>query len=162
MNFVALQATVQAMDAMKLLAAWRAPAAAILLALPLTTCSSATDPVTTVWSGTLASVGASIITGTVGAVTQGGRTSATVQIRKGTPGETYGWRIDSGSCGGSGQIQGGTALYPGLTADPSGSASADAGLSAILTQGSSYAARVFRGSGAGEEIVACGELEESR
>jgi hypothetical protein len=123
-------------------------------------CSSGTAPVTTVWEATLSPVSGSVVTGTAGAVTQSGRTAATIQIRKATAGETYGWRIDSGTCSATGQIQGGAALYPPLSPDGSGTASADAGLPGAFDPGSHYAARVYRmGAGSGEEIVACGDLQ---
>ena len=130
------------------------------LLIASTGCSSSTEPVTTVWEGNLSSVAGSGITGTVGAVTQSGRTAVTIQIRKATAGETYGWRIDSGECSGTGQIQGGAALYPALTPDATGSASADAGLPGTFDSGGQYAARVFlTGSGAAGEVVACGDLQ---
>ncbi len=100
-----------------------------------------------------------MVAGTAGAVTQSGRTEATIQIRKATAGETYDWRIDSGTCSDAGQIQGGTALYPPLTADGSGTASADAGLPGVLDPGSHYAVRVFRTGSGGGEVAACGELQ---
>jgi hypothetical protein len=122
-------------------------------------CSSGTDTESAVWTATLAPLSGGLITGTAGAVTEAGRTAATIQIRKATAGETYGWRIDSGPCSGSGQIQGGAALYPELTPDGSGAASANAGLPGLLDAGMLYAARVFLVStSGGEEIVACGDL----
>jgi len=134
-------------------------AASLLLAVSAA-CSSGTEPQTTVWQATLAPVSGSAITGTAGAVTQSGRTAVTIQIRKATAGETYGWRIDSGTCSGTGQIQGGVALYPPLSPGGSGTATADAGLPGTFDPGSRYAARVFRsGAGGGEEVVACGDLQ---
>lgn len=135
------------------------PTPATLLLLCTVACSSPIRPSATVWTGSLDPLGGSGITGTVGAVSQGGRTSATVEIRKATAGETYGWRIDTGVCGGSGEIQGGAALYPDLTADEGGSASAEAGLSSVLKSGSPYAGKVFRVEGG--EIVACTELVQT-
>jgi hypothetical protein len=134
--------------------------AALVLLVASTGCSSSTEPGSGVWEATLSPVPGSAITGTAGAVTQSGRTAATIQISKAAAGETYGWRIDSGSCSGTGQIQGGAALYPVLTPDGSGTASADAGLPGRLDPGSPYAARVYRtGAGSGEEVVACGDLQ---
>jgi len=129
--------------------------AALLLAAA--GCSSSTDPGNVAWEATLAPVAGSGITGTAGAVTQAGRTAATIQIRKAMAGETYGWRIDSGGCDGSGSIQGGSALYPELTPDGSGTASADAGIPGTLDRGTSYAVRVFVAGAA--DIVACGDLQ---
>jgi len=158
LNFVALQASVQAMNGVRSIGKRRTGAAFFVL-LVSAACSSGTEPGATVWEATLSPALGSEITGTAAAVAQSGRTAATIQIRKATAGETYGWRIDSGTCSGTGQIQGGAALYPQLTPDGSGSASADAGLPGVLDPGTRYAARVFRtGAGSGEEVVACGDL----
>ena len=139
---------------------WRISASALLLVVSATACSSSTEAAPTKWNGTLAPVGGSAITGTVGAVSSAGRTAITVRIRKATPGATYGWRIDTGTCDGSGEMQGGTAQYPVLTADAAGSASADAGISSVFAAGSRYAGRVFAMGGGVEEIVACGDLRQ--
>ena len=138
----------------------RTSATAILLLLSAAACSSSTEAAPTKWSGSLTSVGGSAITGTVGAVSYAGRTEITVQIRKATPGAAYGWRIDTGTCSGTGEIQGGVAQYPTLTADPAGTASADAGIASLFSPGSQYAARVFSEAGGAEEIVACGDLRQ--
>ena len=135
-------------------------ATAILLLIPVAACSSGTEVAPTKWSGALTPVGGGTITGTVGAVSSAGRTEITVQIRKATPGATYGWRIDTGTCSGSGEIQGGAAQYPVLTPDPAGTASADAGIASLFSSGSQYAARVFAADGGSEDIVACGELRQ--
>ena len=84
-----------------------------------------------------------------------------MEIRQGVTGVLYGWRISSGTCQTEGTIQGGNAAYPLLQADESGVASEAAILSAVFRSKDPYAARVYRtlGSG-GEEILACGVLEE--
>ncbi len=135
-------------------------AATLVLLLASAGCASSTEPGNAVWEATLSPVSESAVAGTAGAVTQAGRTAATIQIRKATAGETYGWRIDSGACDGTGQIQGGAALYPLLTPDGSGTASAEAGLPGTFDAGGHYAARVFRmEAGAEGEIVACGDFQ---
>jgi hypothetical protein len=158
LNFAGLHASVQQMNRVHFFGK-RCTGAAFALLVVSVGCSSGTGPDPTVWQATLSPESGSVVRGTAGAVTQSGRTAATIQIRKATAGETYGWRVDSGRCSGTGQIQGGAALYPPLIPDGSGTASADAGLPGVFDPGSAYAARVFRVGSGGEEVVACGDLQ---
>ena len=100
---------------------------ALLLALPLADCTSGTEPVLTLWEGTLAPSVAGGITGTVAAVTQFGRTLVSIEIRQGQEGATYGWRINAGSCQSAGALQGGAAVYAPLVADEAGAATSAEG-----------------------------------
>jgi len=143
---------------------FRLPGPAILvlsLALLLPGCDSPTEPTATLWEGTLAAVPPATVVGSAAAVAQFGRTLASLGIRMATEGVTYGWRIETGTCQAPGQIQGGEAMYPLLTADEVGVADADAVVAGLLRSGSSYVVRVLRDpGGSGEQAVACGQLLE--
>ena len=130
--------------------------------LAFSACSTSTDPTTSLWEATLSPILPSVVSGNAAAVAQFGRTEASVEIRQGEPGTFYGWRINAGTCDGEGALQGGIAAYPLMEADETGIASADALLSTVLRSGGSYAARVYLPlSGGGQEILACGNLQES-
>jgi hypothetical protein len=97
----------------------------------------------------------------VAAVTQFGRTEASIHITDAEPDSTYSWRIDAGTCDASGKTQGGVATYPLLTPGASGSAATDAVLAAVFRPDHDFAARVIlQGPGGAETVVACGVLEE--
>ncbi|MFH1764700.1 MAG: hypothetical protein ABIF09_10955 [Gemmatimonadota bacterium] len=122
-------------------------------------CSSPTEISVLKWEGTLAPTPLSIITGRAAAVTQFGRTETSILIEDAEMGTTYGWRIDSGDCQGSGVIQGGPAQYPPLVPGEAGIVSGKTTLSEVFKADGEYAARVFRpGDDGSEEIMACGEL----
>lgn len=122
-------------------------------------CSSPTEVSVLKWEGTLVPTPLSIITGRAAAVTQFGRTETSILIEDAELGTTYGWRIDSGDCQGSGVIQGGPAQYPPLVPGEAGIVSGKTTLSKVFKAGEKYAARVFRSADDGpEEIMACGEL----
>ncbi len=127
----------------------------------LTGCSTGSEPENTFWEGILFPVLPSAVTGVAAVVTQFGRTDASVEIQEAEAGVLYGWRIDSGTCEAQGQIQGGTAAYPFIEPDESGVGRRNAVLSSVFISGGSYAARVYLPiDGGGEEVVACGKLEE--
>ncbi|MFO8173251.1 MAG: hypothetical protein R6T96_03140 [Longimicrobiales bacterium] len=133
----------------------------VVLLLVLSACSSGTEPVATLWEGNLIPSTPGGLTGTVAAVSQFGRTLVSIQIRQAEAEETYGWRVESGSCQDPGQILGGEALYPPLVTDQAGSAIQDTSLATLFRSGSFFAAVVFRqGQGGTEEILACGDLQE--
>lgn len=135
----------------------------VLLVVPLLgSCSDATGPILTFWEGDLDPIRPSFVGGRVVAVTQHGRTLAGIAIEDGEPGVTYGWRIDSGTCAEPGEIQGGPVAYPPLLPGQSGSASAETSLSALFKSGRRFAGRVFLTlAGGSEQIVACGNLDET-
>ena len=132
-----------------------------LFALFFLACSSSTEPAVTLWEATLSPVLPGGLTGQVAAVTQFGRTEASIEIHQAETGQTYGWRIQSGTCQSAGVLQGGAAVYPILTPDEAGNAGADVILSAVFRRRSTFAARVYQDlPGGGEEILACGDLVE--
>lgn len=114
------------------------------------------------WEGDLVPVLPATVGGQVAAVSQFGRTEASIQITDAEPNRTYSWRIDSGTCQGTGTVQGGPAAYPPLTAGGSGTGSANAVLAGVFKPNQQFAARVLRADGAGAgEVVACGDLQET-
>lgn len=133
----------------------------MLAASLLSGCSSSTAPVITTWEGDLAPEFPSVLGGRVAAVTQFGRTQISIQIEEGEPGVTYGWKVNAGTCQTEGEIQGGTASYPPLAPGPSGTASGETTVAEVFRSGDSYAARVYRSTGNGEVVVACGALRQT-
>ena len=137
------------------------PPGVAVLSLLVGSCSTGTEPLYTFWEGDLSPVPPANVTGTVVAVTQFGRTEASVEIRLGQPESLYGWRIDSGTCEQDGLLQGGIASYPLMETDEAGAATEDALLSNKFRPGNRYAARIYRPLEGGEqEVVACGDLTE--
>lgn len=128
----------------------------------LVTCSGSTEPLVAFWEGNLTPIPPSFVDGQVVAVTQHGKTDVGITIGSGEAGVAYGWRIDSGSCQENGVILGGPAAYPPLLPGQGGSASAETSLSALFKAGRHFSGRVFRSADGGlEQVVACGELEET-
>ncbi len=136
--------------------------AVVGLCLPILGCGSATEPVLTTWEGELSPRPPGFIEGQVAAVTQFGRTQASIQIRNGNPDVVYTWRINAGTCDQEGLIQGGLASYQPLTPGEGGTAEANAVLDAVFRPGDQFAARVLRPDGGSETVVACGTLEQTR
>lgn len=126
-------------------------------------CDSAVEPSLTTWEGNLLPVFPSTVTGQVAAVTQFGRTTASIQIMEAEPEVTYGWRINLGTCEEEGLIRGGVAVYQPLNPGELGSAEGAAVMDVPFRDGQQLATRVFRSDGgSGEVVVACGELEQTR
>ena len=126
-------------------------------------CESSIEPTLTTWEGNLAPVFPSTVAGQVAAVSQFGRTQASIQIMEADPEVTYGWRINSGTCEQEGLIRGGVAAYEPLYPGDLGSDEASAVLGVVFRDGETLAARVYRPDGdSGETVVACGELEQTR
>jgi len=129
---------------------------AILLGGPGVSCSSSTGPLLTRWEAHLLPVFPATVEGQAAAVTQFGRTEASVQIGEAEPETEYGWRINAGTCEEEGEMQGGLASYPPMTPGPGGTATSDAVLAEVFRAKDSFAVRVFlQESGT---VVSCGEL----
>ena len=140
----------------------RTAAGVLLLAPCLVTCTDSTAPLYAFWEGTLNPVRPSFVSGRVIAVTQHGKTDIGITMENGEPGLIYGWRVDSGSCQEPGQIQGGPTAYPPLLPNQGGSDSAETSVAPLFRPGKQFAARVFlTPDGGGEQVVACGDLEET-
>lgn len=99
--------------------------------------------------------------GSIAALSQPGRTHASVGIQRGMPGQRYAWRLEQGSCQTPGTIVGAAAVYPTMTAGEDGSAAAEAYLSRTLGSGP-YTGRVLLVSADGSQSsVACGVLQRA-
>ena len=122
-------------------------------------CSSAVEPLLTRWEGDLVPILPSTVSGLVAAVTHFGRTDISILIERGEAGLTYGWRVESGTCEGSGAIQGGRAVYPDLVASEAGTAGGETSIAALFKADFQLAARVVRSVDGAEQVVACGDLQ---
>jgi hypothetical protein len=140
-----------------------ARATSILCTALALACGSATDPVLLAWEGDLEPAGPGGVSGSVGVASQYGRTEASILIEGGQPEATYQWRINEGGCAAAGEVIGGRAVYPELTTQTGAAVSADATIAGMLDGDTPYAARVLvAGTGGGESVIACGELERIR
>lgn len=133
---------------------------AFMLAVLGAACDSATDPGAHAWQAELAPQTSGGVSGTVAAVTQGGRTEASILIEDAEPETTYGWRINAGSCADEGGITGGQAVYPDVTTGATGTGTEETSFAELLDANGSYAARVFQPGNA--TVLACGDLERVR
>jgi hypothetical protein len=137
-----------------------AVAAGLLIAsAPIGGCRDISGPVSTAWEGELQPTGLLPLQGSVAVVSRLGRSETSIRISGAEPGATYSWRIRSGSCQDGGAVVGGTAVYPEIVADPSGTAEGGTVLSRELDPGGTYAAWLFEvAAGPTEELIACGEI----
>lgn len=134
----------------------------LLLAGGVASCSPTILRGPTIWSANVNAVPPSSVEGTLGAVSQAGGTKASMDLRLGESGVTYGWRMAEGDCSSEGTLVGGRAAYPALVAGTTGAAEAEATLSGELKSGGSYAARILQVSAGGtEQVVACGVLQRT-
>lgn len=134
----------------------------VLLAPGLVSCSPTTLPATTLWAADVQPVTPGGVRGTLGGVVQGGVTQVSMTLSLGDPGATYGWRISSGDCASEGTLFGGRAVYQDMVAGDAGTAEADAAIAGELGSGSGYAARIVDSTGASEQVLACGELRQTK
>lgn len=132
----------------------------LLGALLLTACEDATAPVFTLWQGVLSPIPPSRIAGQAAAATQFGRTEVSIEIRAAEPEAVYRWQVESGTCEGEGQIQGGPSAYPPLTPGETGLASSRIILSSLFKSGSLLAVKVYSTDQPQEVLVSCGALVE--
>ena len=127
----------------------------------LSACTSSTEPLVTLWETTLSPVAPSRITGQAAALTQFGRTEVSVEIRLADPESAYPWRVESGTCTTSGNIQDGPAVYIPLSTGEAGTAGQTVTLSSKFRPGDKLSVKVFApGSSGSQDLVACGVLEE--
>jgi hypothetical protein len=135
--------------------------ALLVSALLLSACgTSPVEPNTTAWQADIQPVGASLISGSLGAVSDRTRrrTDTNIVISGAPPSSTLAWRIRAGTCGGQrGTVVGAPVSYTGLETDSSGSASRTVGLSEALSVGTGYMVEVWS-SPTGEDVLACGVL----
>ena len=126
----------------------------------LSACSSSTGPLVTRWETTLSPVAPSRIRGQAAALTQFGRTEVSVEIRLADPETAYPWRVESGTCITSGNIQDGPAVYIPLSTGEAGTADQTVTLSSKFHPDDQLSAKVFAPGSGSQDMVACGVLEE--
>ena len=113
------------------------------------------------WSGTLAAVGTSGITGTANGTTPGNMTHVTVHIMGGQPGATHPWHIHDGKCtDASPPVVGAASAYPPLVVGPDGRATASAHVAAELNEAKNYVINVHHSPTNLATIVACGDFND--
>ena len=113
------------------------------------------------WSGTLASMSGSSVTGTASGTTANDASHITVNISGGTPGATYPWHVHEGKCTDSGPpIAGDAAAYPALVAGSDGRATATAHLKIKLNEAKNYIVNVHQSPTNLGTIVACGDYND--
>jgi hypothetical protein len=116
----------------------------------------------TAWEGELQPLGPAQLHGSVAVVSGRGRAQTSIQILDAEPDATYAWQIRSGSCQDAGDVMGGSAVYPVLVPDPTGTAESGAVLSSELDPEGSFAAWVFPISDTDDEPSACGAIVRLR
>jgi hypothetical protein len=125
-------------------------------------CSDAVIPLITTWEGSLEALKPGGPRGSLAVISQPGRAQTSLQLIQGRANATYSWRIKSGSCAAPGDIVGGVASYPQLTAGDDGAVSGQTTLSRELSPDGSFAGWIYEASAVGEPPVACGDLRRSR
>jgi hypothetical protein len=123
--------------------------------------AASTEPLITAWEAVLTPRGrASTLSGSVGAISQGIHTQASIRLRNGAPGEELGWQIRTGSCGdGDAPTLAGRASYPLIQLDSLGGGTHEASLPARLRHGTTYHV-VGLSAPPEERVLACGTLVE--
>ena len=113
------------------------------------------------WSGTLASMNGSTLTGTASGTTAHASTHVTGNISGGQPGATYPWHIHDGKCtDASAPVVGNASDYPPLVAGSDGKATATAHLSIKLNEARNYIINIHASPTNMGTIVACGDYND--
>ncbi len=139
--------------------AWTKGLGVLALLTLVPACSDPVETLLTQWTATLSPVPPHFLEGEAAAVSQFGRTQVSVLVRGGLPGEEYLWRVEEGTCQGSGALRGGAAQYPPLRLRDDGTATAATALAGVFREGDRNAVKVVgtAGSQAGK-VLACGEF----
>jgi hypothetical protein len=128
----------------------------LILCAMLAACATSTDPGTTTWQASLTPVNPhDRLIGAIAVLSQPDRLTATIQIKNAAPGAILTWQLGTGTCDQTGDLIGGRAVYPTLTADSLGTADAIAVVDSHLQADGRYQAAVFDTTDA---LRACGEL----
>lgn len=110
------------------------------------------------WEGELVPVAGEAPHGTVAALTQNGRTFASIQVTDGPMGEhVFDWRIRAGSCAEPGAVLGGAATYPPIEHSAPGTTTSEAVFGDTMPDTRSYHAVLSRSEDGAE--LACADLQ---
>jgi hypothetical protein len=113
------------------------------------------------WNGTLATVGASGITGTAQGTTANDASHITINISGAQVGATHPWHVHEGKCGdASPPIVGDASAYPPLVVGAGGTATATAHISVKLNEAKNYIVNVHASPTNMGTIVACGDYND--
>lgn len=113
------------------------------------------------WSGTLAAVGMSGISGTATGTTANDASHITVNVSGGTAGATLPWHVHEGKCGdASPPIVGDASAYPALVVGADGRASATAHLTLKLNEAKNYIVNIHASPTNLGTIVSCGDYND--
>lgn len=135
----------------------RFPRCLVFVALPLAAaCVPDASPGPTTWEAVLSSGG--LLTGTVAAVSTEQRIEAAISIAGAQPDSTYAWQLREGTCAAPGDLVGGRAVYPTLTANDAGTATAETVIAGTLQPDGTYHAALLTGTESAVRL-ACGALE---
>ena len=113
------------------------------------------------WSGTLAAVGMSGVTGTASGTTANDASHITLNVMGGTAGSTLPWHVHEGTCGdANAPIVGSASAYPALSVGADGRATATAHLTIKLNEAKNYIVNVHASPTNLGTIVACGDYND--
>ena len=113
------------------------------------------------WTGTLAAVGTSGITGTATGTTANDMSHITVNVSGAAAGSTLPWHVHEGKCGdASPPIVGDASAYPPLTVGADGKATASAHLTLKLNEAKNYIVNVHASPTNLGTIVSCGDFND--
>jgi hypothetical protein len=111
------------------------------------------------WAAKLSARGGAAVVGDVKLQSAVVGSAVNISISGATPGALHPWHVHAGTCANSGGIIGSAGSYPILTVGSDGRASANATISAALSEGSAYSVNVHRSSSDMGTIISCGELK---
>ena len=113
------------------------------------------------YSGTLASMSGSAITGTSSGQTGADKTTVTVNIAGATAGATHPWHIHEGTCAdANAPVVGAASAYPALVVGADGRATAQASLTVGLNEAKNYIINIHQSPTNLGTIVACGDFND--
>lgn len=139
----------------------RLAALAVAAFVAAAACEGPLEPATSAWAASLAPRGGpSILSGSVGAVTEGVHTRADIRVSNAVANQRFGWEIREGSCSDAAAARvGGRAAYSEFQTDSLGSGTAQATVSERLRVSRTYHAVLVQATAA-REVVACGALQQ--
>ena len=111
------------------------------------------------WSASISARNSSGVQGTSGVQSAVVGAGANISINGAKPGAVHPWHVHAGTCANTGAIIGSASNYPTLTVGSDGRASANATISAPLTEGNAYSVNVHLSPSQMSTVIACGDLK---